>query len=484
MHPSLYEINTRVWRKRFGADTKLLEVPDAYWQQLAQLGIDYVWLMGVWQTGPNVLQYALEPGLQDAYSRALPDWEEEDIIGSPYAIDQYVLHADLGAPDDLQLLKKKLNGYGLKLMLDFVPNHFHAETRWLNEKPAVFLPAAPDQLANDPTTFYRPANLPAEIFAHGKDPYFAAWQDTIQVNYATPVARAFMQEQLLSIAALCDGVRCDMAMLALPEVFQKTWGHVLNDETALYGDFWTEVIPVVKAQYPDFCFLAEVYWDLEWTLQQQGFDFTYDKRLRDRLLENNLRGVREHLHAAIDFQSKSARFLENHDEDRILAEVTPAQAQAAALATYTIPGLRFFYEGQWEGRQERLPVQLGRMPVEYKPHSRGQTTTGLDLGNLPGLAAVSHYQLAFYDLLLCFLKQPALREGQWEMLSSSDHVLAWQWTLGEEQYQVRINYHAAATEVHVFQHEGGHWRHFQGPAVAYSSITLGPYQWLILEKVS
>lgn len=483
MHPSLYEINTRVWRKRFGADTKLLEIPDAYWQQLAKLGIDYVWLMGVWQTGPNVLDYALEPGLQEAYSSVLPDWKEQDIIGSPYAIDQYVLHADLGAPDDLLLLKKKLNGHGLKLMLDFVPNHFHAETSWLNQHPEVFLEASAEQLMGDAITFYRPPNLPEKIFAHGKDPYFAAWQDTVQVNYAAPAARAFMQEQLLSIAAVCDGVRCDMAMLALPDVFRKTWGYALEDTTA-HGDFWTEAIPAVKTVYPDFCFLAEVYWDLEWNLQQQGFDFTYDKRLRDRLLENNIRSVREHLHAAADFQAKSARFLENHDEDRILAEVTPSQAQAAALATYTIPGLRFFYEGQWEGRQARLPVQLGRMPVEYNPDAHGQQSIDLALGQLPKMAVVSHYQLTFYDLLLKFLNQPALREGQWEMLSSNDHVLAWQWTLGEELYQVRINYHASATEVHVFEPEGGHWRHFQGPEVAYSSIVLGPYQWLVLEKGS
>ena len=60
--------------------------------------------------------------------------------------------------------------------------------------------------------------------------------------------------------------------------------------------------------------MAEVYWDLEWTLQQQGFDYTYDKRLYDRLREGHARPVREHLYAGLDYQVKLARFLENHDD--------------------------------------------------------------------------------------------------------------------------------------------------------------------------
>ena len=482
MHPILYEINTRVWRKRFGAATQLLEVPDAYWQQLGVLGVDYVWLMGVWKTGPNALNYALEAGLKQAYSRVLPDWTEEDIIGSPYAIDRYELDPALGQPGDLKLLKAKLNNYGLKLMLDFVPNHFHAESSWITQHPDVFLEVGEDQLAHDQVTYYRlPANQ-AKIFAHGKDPYFAAWQDTVQVNYAAPAARAFMQEQLLGIAEVCDAVRCDMAMLALADVFRQTWGHVLHEQTETLYDFWPAAIRKVKEKFPQFCFLAEVYWDREWTLQQQGFDFTYDKRLRDRLLEGNLGSVREHLYAAMDFQTKSARFLENHDEDRILSLMAPAKAKAAALATYTLPGLSFFYEGQWEGRRKRLPVQLGRQPVEFDPAAYGLATDSLALSKLPGLAPVDAQQVAFYDYLLQLLAQPALRTGRWELLNSSDHLLTWQWSTAEQQIQIRINYSPASTEIHLSPPGDGHWQHFLGPQVAYNVLVLGPYQWLVLER--
>ncbi|MGH1437162.1 MAG: alpha-amylase family glycosyl hydrolase [Lewinella sp.] len=483
MHPILYEINTRVWRKRFGPATTLLEVPDAYWQQLGALGVDYVWLMGVWQTGPNVLDYALEDGLQQAYSRALPDWTNEDVIGSPYAIDRYVLHPSLGKSGDLKKLKIKLNGYGLKLMLDFVPNHFHAESSWIAKHPDVFLEVGEDQLAHDQETYYRPPSTEGKVFAHGKDPYFAAWQDTVQVNYAAPAARAFMQEQLLEVAEVCDAVRCDMAMLMLADVFRQTWGHVLYDQVEMLHDFWPTAIRNVKEKVPGFCFLAEVYWDREWTLQQQGFDFTYDKRLRDRLLEGNLGSVRSHLYADTDFQTKSARFLENHDEDRILSEMAPAKVKAAALATYTLPGLSLFYEGQWEGRRKRLPVQLGRQPEEFDPAVYGISTAGLMLGQLPGLAPVDPQQVAFYDYLLQLLKQPALRNGRWELLNSSDHLLTWQWNTVEQQIQIRINYSPVSTEIHLSPPGEGSWQHFLGPPVAYNTLMLGPYQWLVLEKI-
>ena len=107
----------------------------------------------------------------------------------------------------------------------------------------------------------------------------------------------------------------------------------------------------MREQAPGFCFMAEVYWDLEWTLQQQGFDYTYDKRLYDRLRDGHARPVREHFHAGLDYQDKLARFLENHDEPRAAATFPPEVHEAAAVITFLSPGLRFFHQGQFEGRR-------------------------------------------------------------------------------------------------------------------------------------
>jgi len=111
------------------------------------------------------------------------------------------------------------------------------------------------------------------ILAHGRDPYFSGWPDTLQLNYRHPALRQAMEQELFKLAEVADGVRCDMAMLILPEVFQRTWG-----ERSLPADgaepvddpFWPEITGQVKAKNPNFFFMAEVYWDLEWELMQQS----------------------------------------------------------------------------------------------------------------------------------------------------------------------------------------------------------------------
>jgi hypothetical protein len=187
-------------------------------------------------------------------------------------------------------------------------------------------------------------------------------------------------------------------MLVLPDVFERTWGISTLP-------FWPTAIRRVREKVPDFCFMAEVYWDLEWTLQQQGFDYTYDKRLYDRLREGRARPVREHLQAELDYQDKLARFLENHDEARAAATFPRGTHEAAAVITFLSPGLRFFHDGQFAGRRKRISPHLCRGPIE--PADR-------DL-------------VDFYDRLLAILRQPVVRNGRWHLLEC---VAAWagNWT--------------------------------------------------------
>ena len=96
-----------------------------------------------------------------------------------------------------------------------------------------------------------------------------------------------------------------MAMLVLPEVFERTWGMRPQQ-------FWPKAIARVRGAHPGFLFMAEVYWDLEWTLQQQGFDYAYDKRLYDRLEHNPVESVRLHLQPPL---SGGEVCPESHDPD-------------------------------------------------------------------------------------------------------------------------------------------------------------------------
>lgn len=81
-----------------------------------------------------------------------------------------------------------------------------------------------------------------------------------------------------------------MAMLIIPEIFKNTWNeNIYSELNDNYGQsFWINAIRKVNNQYPGFIFIAEVYWDKEWELQQQGFDYTYDKRLYDRLKNHEI----------------------------------------------------------------------------------------------------------------------------------------------------------------------------------------------------
>ena len=194
--------------------------------------------------------------------------------------------------------------------------------------------------------------------------------------------------ELAKIAGQCDGVRCDMAMLVLPDVFERTWG---IRRRALLAD--GDRSACANASRTS-CFMAEVYWDLEWTLQQQGFDYAYDKRLYDRLRDGHARPVREHFHAGLDYQDKLARFLENHDEPRAAATFSPDMHEAAAVITFLSPGLRFFHQGQFEGRKKRISPHLVRGPDE----------------------PIDQRLQQFYDRLLAVLRQPAVRDGQWQLL--------------------------------------------------------------------
>jgi glycosidase len=269
-----------------------------------------------------------------------------------------------------------------------------------------------------------------QIFAYGRDPYFAGWPDTLQLNYANPALQEAMIGELLKIAGQCDGVRCDMAMLVLPDVFERTWGQ----RAPL---FWPTATQRVRERVSGFTFMAEVYWDLEWTMQQQGFDYAYDKRLYDRLREGHTRPVREHFYAGLDFQDKLARFLENHDEPRAAATFYPEVHQAAAVITFFSPGLRFFHQGQFQGRKKRISPHLVRGPLEPIDESLEQ----------------------FYDRLLAALRHPAVRDGQWQLLEcrqawdgnwTNDCFVAFGWQgANGERLLVVVNYASNRSQCHV-----------------------------------
>jgi len=387
------------------------------------MGFDWVYLLGAWQTGVAARKVSRTiPELLREYREALDDLRPEDVCGSCFAIKSYSVRRDLGGNAALKRFRKRLSQRGLRLMLDFVPNHTAPDHPWVKTHPDYYVHGTPELLAQQPQNYTLLKKAPgAPVWAYGRDPYFPGWSDTLQLDYGNPELRQAMVGELVKVAALCDGVRCDMAMLLLPEVFQRTWGIPA-------APFWPQAIQEVRSIFPGFVLMAEVYWDLEWALQQQGFDFTYDKRLYDRLREQQGHPVRQHFGAALDYQSKSVRFLENHDEPRAARVFSLEVHRAAAVLTYLSPGLRFFHQGQIQGWQTKIPVQLCRAPVQ--PTDR--------LVN------------AFYLRLLELLRDDILRNGEWELLEctpawennpSWDSLIAFSWHgSGTRHWLVAVNY--------------------------------------------
>jgi hypothetical protein len=318
--------------------------------------------MGVWTVGPLARHQALSQLEQRlAYSRALRDWQEQDVGGSPYAIADYHVPAELGGEAGLARFRSRLNQEGLKLLLDFVPNHVGLDHRWVHERPEWFVQSS----ASRPETFVEETATGTRWLAHGKDPYFAAWADTAQLDYRQPGLRDAMTELLCSLADRCDGVRCDMAMLVLQDVFARTWQSFPKGGAEPESEFWEQAIRAVRAERPEFLFLAEGYWGLEPRLQAIGFDYVYDKEVYDRLVRRESAGVQQHLlGASRDLVGASAHFLENHDEARIASTLSLDEHRVAALLVLALPGMRLLHDGQLTGACVKTPVALRRRQQE------------------------------------------------------------------------------------------------------------------------
>jgi hypothetical protein len=366
-HPLLYEVNTRCWLRalseKSGSAITLANVPDSELAKWQKPGFTHIWLMGVWTTGPRARAEALNhPELRRAYDQVLPGWQDADVAGSPYAIGDYQVPSVLGGETGLEEFRRRLNEQGLKLLLDFVPNHVGLDHPWVSERPDLFVQSPGDV----PGAFAQETRAGLRWLAQGKDPYFAPWTDTVQLDYRRAGTRGMMTQLLQSIASRCDGVRCDMAMLVLNDVFAKTWERFpITNHQSPTSEFWASAIPVVKRGHPDFVFLAEAYWGLEAQLQALGFDYTYDKTLYDGLVSRDAAGVQNHLVGlTAEAVAGSAHFLENHDEPRIAGILSPAEHRAAALLILGLPGMRFLHDGQLSGARLKIPIQLARRAEE------------------------------------------------------------------------------------------------------------------------
>ncbi len=444
-HPLLYQVNTRVWLARIsqelGQPVTLNEIPDSELDAIAGLGFDWVYFLGVWQTGQagGELSRSNAEWLAE-YRTILPDLTEADICGSPFAVTGYTAHTALGGDQALDRLHQRLNQRGLRLMLDFVPNHTAPDHPWVFDHPEYYVNRTEDHLKAEPQNYtLLPTSQGPSILARGRDPYFPGWPDTVQLNYGNAELQLAQQKELLKIAGLCDGLRCDMAMLVLPEIFQRTW-----DIPA--APFWPAVIPMVREKVPGFTFMAEVYWDLEPVLLDQGFDYAYDKRLYDRLRAQEAASVSEHLQTSSSHLGQLAHFLENHDEiprcGCFSSTCSPGRSDhnlSRTRLTFLPPGAVRRFPNQdfrapvpWPPRNHRPCLTwFLRAPAGEPPDGRFTRRPMAALTGIASLGAQPHARRLYRQRLAGAIRQAFARCG--ELLTASQPGLCAAAFLGVRQ---------------------------------------------------
>ncbi len=432
-NPNLYEINTWAWLERLsarlGRNINLSSMPDAGWDALAQLGFDAIWLMGIWQRSPVSRQISLEDsGNFPDYDRALPGWTPADVVGSPYAVMQYVPDPRIGTWDALDRVREKLHARKMALFLDFVGNHTALDHPWVREHPEFYVQGSKQDFEKNTSLFFQTNTTQGTRYiALAKDPYFPPWKDVAQLNHFQPDMRAAHLAQLSNIAKHCDGVRCDMAMLQLNDIFEKGWAPLLGNIPRPAKEFWTEV----REAIPNLVLLAEAYWGTEPRLIDLGFSLAYDKDLYDAVRDANVGAVYGRLAGIGDQQNYYARFLENHDEPRRAAVIPNDRLPAIGTLMGTLPGMRFYHQGELEGRKTRLPITL-RVAADEPPDP---------------------YSIAFFQKLLSLTREDVFHAGKWNTLdvaaegyTSPAGLLVYEWRSDKAWKLIAVNLAAGASQ--------------------------------------
>lgn len=443
-------VNTRVFldelSEKYNQPITIGIVPESEWQELFKDHNSF-WFMGIYresQAGQEFCQnnpYCIRDVECEIERRVDP---KKDICASSFSIPEYSLNLKIapGGWSEWDKMVDYLDSYNKKVMIDFVPNHTALDHSWAIDHPDYFVKGTKDQKQANPDFYYNVIDKYDRVnyLAHGKDPNYGGWADTLQLNYANPDLQAAMIEVLLILAKHSHGVRCDMAMLINSDTFIRTWGdryfggHLTGSEISYLknNEFWPKAIAETKARAKelgreDFPFLAEAYWDID--KLGKNFDGIYHKELYDSIQVQDYKGnsipinhdkIRELLCNTPNF--KWHTFIENHDEQRAVKKFGEKASKAAAIISAFGPFTFLMNQNQEKGYRLRIPAQI--------KHHLGEKTN-LSIKN-------------FYDQILKLRNSRLCQEGEWSVVwpnpKMDSRIITVKYTLEDKTLYLTTNY--------------------------------------------
>ena len=335
----------------------------------------------------------------------------DDIIGSPYCVRRYVVDESFGGPQALAKARQELADRGVRLVLDYVPNHVAPDHPWTSEHPERFVRGGQNDLDADPASWI---SVGGQVLARGRDPYFPAWPDVVQLDAFSPALRNATAETLADISDQCDGIRCDMAMLLTNDVFSRTWGGRTGPRRR--RSFGPRSSASCANAIPRRCLSPRLTGTSNGNCSSRVSISATTSGSTTGSWPPSPAPYEAIYGADIGYQSRLLRFLENHDEPRVAERMPPEAERAAAIAIATLPGATMWHEGQFEGRRVRPPVFLARRPDEPSDQSLA----------------------SWYRSLVEAIGASGMREGEWRQLDvtgwpdnqSCANLLAWSWSGG------------------------------------------------------
>ena len=435
---TLLQISTRQYlyllsQKYSRPITKLIDIPECVFDEWKQMGFEWVWMMGVWQLG----EYGLQFDREDSYRRgkydiSCPDWKEEDVIGSPFAIVSYTINKEIGEEKDILWLRQQLNKRGMKLMLDFVPNHTAFDSIEIQDNKREYYIHFPDNknVPKDMTEDQYNYRYGPNGIAYATTLDWKPWTDVAQLNYMNEDLRKSRINIILKIASHCDGIRCDVSIAQLNDIFWNKWQFELQNSgySKLEKEFWQQAISTVKEKYKKCVFFAEANYDSSGILKKCGFDYVYDRCLFLELQKKDdfdLSLVKKNVN-----DPEIARYshmVENHDQCRSLTAYNgnPIKEHAAAIVTLTLPGLRLVNQDQWCGYKYHIEVQLRRAVKEE----------------------INQDFVSFYMKLFEILRLDVLKNGVFAVIgddcfnnNDSSSILSWKYALNKCVVAIFVNF--------------------------------------------